>query len=97
MAGKVEHALRPDWWSKSLAGAIAGLTLAFALGGLIAWLVPDGLDAPDIAQFAMWIVTPIWLTVFAFTYLFRTGLRAWLWLGGANVLAYAALFVARGG
>ena len=94
-AGAADNGLQPDWWSKSLAGVVPGLALAFALSGLIAWLAPGGIAAPDMAQFAMWIVAPIWMTLFACVYLFRSGLRAWLWLGGAAALAHAALLLLR--
>lgn len=88
-------ALQPDWWSKSLAGGLLGLFLALALCGLFAWAGPGGIDALDKVQFVMWSVPPVWMTVFAFSYLFATGTRAWAWLGGANALAWAALVAAR--
>ncbi|SMH47201.1 hypothetical protein [Azospirillum agricola] len=87
--------IRPDWWSKSLAGTLLGFTLAIALSGLFAWAGPGGPRALNKIQFNMWMVAPIWLGVVSFCFLFRSGLRAWLWLGGANLLAYAALHAAR--
>ncbi|WP_347880288.1 hypothetical protein [Ottowia testudinis] len=43
--------------------------------------------APSIrAQLTMWTVMPIWLGVLALVFLFRSGKRAWLGLGAANVL-----------
>ena len=41
-------------------------------------------------------MAPIWATVLSFVYLFRDSLRAWLWLGTANALAFAALWLVRG-
>ncbi len=29
--------IRPDWWSKSVAGVVLGFSLAIALSGLFAW------------------------------------------------------------
>ncbi|MCH2556848.1 MAG: hypothetical protein MK005_06045 [Alcanivorax sp.] len=87
--------IQPHWWSKTLAGGVLGFSLAIALSGLFAWLGPGGIGAPDKVQFNMWLVPFIWMTVFSLVYLFRTGIRAWLWLGAANGLAFLALMLAR--
>jgi hypothetical protein len=89
-------AIHPDWWSKTLAGAVLGLTLAFAVCGLFAWWGPGGISAPNKVQFVMWMITPLWLVIFSLVYLFRTGLRAVLWLLAANLLAYLLLWISRG-
>ncbi|MFT4047568.1 MAG: hypothetical protein QM661_12860 [Solimonas sp.] len=87
--------LQPDWWRKTFAGAVLGLTLAFALGGLFAWLGPGGIAAPDKAQFVMWMIAPLWGLCFALVYLFRSGARALLWLGLANAAAWGLLLAVR--
>lgn len=89
-------AIRADWWSKTLAGGVLGATLALALAGLFAWLGPGGIDAREKPQFVMWSIAPLWMIVFSTVYLFRTGLRALLWLGGANLAAYGLLLYVRG-
>ena len=67
-----------------------------ALSGLFAWLSPGGIDADGgKAQFNMWLMAPLWAGVLSFAYLFRDSLRAWLWLGAANALAFAALWCVR--
>ncbi|MBY0239930.1 MAG: hypothetical protein K2X55_11515 [Burkholderiaceae bacterium] len=88
--------IRPDWWSKTLAGGVLGATLALALAGLFAWLGPGGVNAPEKSQFVMWSIAPLWLSAFAGVYLFRSGARALLWMGGANLAAYALLFWVKG-
>lgn len=88
--------IRPDWWSKTIAGTVLGFTLAVALAGLFAWVGPGGVLAPNKYQFVMWMIAPVWLAVVSGCFVFRTGRQAWAWLGGANVLAYAALFLSRG-
>ena len=88
--------MKADWWSKTFAGAFLGGTLALALAGLFAWIGPGGIDAPEKVQFVMWMMAPVWMAVFSTVYLFRTGLRAILWLGGANLAAYGLLFYVRG-
>ena len=89
--------IRADWWLKTLAGIVLGWMLAFALAGIFAWIGPGGIGAPQKSQFVMWMIAPVWLTLFGFVYLFRSGLRAVLWLGGANLVAYAVLLSVRGG
>lgn len=84
------------WFGKTCAGVVLGFGLALALSGLFAWLGPDGIHAGGGKnQFNMWLMAPIWATVLSFVYLFRNSLRAWLWLGAANVLAFALLALAR--
>ena len=89
--------IQPDWWSKTLAGAVLGWTLAFALAGIFAWVGPGGISAPQKSQFVMWMIAPLWMTAFSVVYLFRSGMRAVLWLGGANLLAWALFLAVRGG
>lgn len=85
------------WFGKTCAGVVLGFGLALALSGLFAWLGPDGINAGGGKnQFNMWLMAPIWATVLSFVYLFRDSLRAWLWLGAANALAFAALWLVRG-
>ena len=84
------------WFGKTVAGAVLGIGLALALSGLFAWLSPGGIDADGgKAQFNMWLMAPLWAGVLSFVYLFRDSLRAWLWLGAANALAFAALWCVR--
>lgn len=84
---------RADWLSKSLAGSVLGFTLAIALAGLFAVAGPGGLEARNKYQFVMWLVAPIWLGVASLVFLFRSGLAACLWLGGANLLAFGGLYL----
>ncbi|NSL54459.1 hypothetical protein [Uliginosibacterium aquaticum] len=86
--------IRRDWIAKSLAGALLGFTLAMGCSGLLI-LATAGLAPGTRAQFAMWLVTPIWLGVLSGCFFFSSGLRAWLWLGGANLLVFATLLLAR--
>lgn len=87
--------IRADWLSKSLAGVLLGFALAIALAGLFAFAGPGGPEAQNKYQFVMWLAAPIWLGVASFCFLFRSGLRAWLWLGGANLIAYGGLYACR--
>lgn len=92
-AGKARVRLQSrHWLGKTLAGTVPGYTLAVALSGVIAWLTPGGLGGGGKIQFNMWMIAPLWATVLGFVYLFRDSLRAWLWLGAANVVAFATLW-----
>jgi hypothetical protein len=87
---------RPDWWSKASAGAILGLGLALSLVGLYAYLGPGGIDAPTGRYSLMrHLEAFVWIMVFGFCFLFRSGRAAWAWLGAANLIAFAALFACR--
>ncbi|MBM3563202.1 MAG: hypothetical protein FJX16_00950 [Alphaproteobacteria bacterium] len=87
--------IRRDWVGKTSAGAILGFSLAIALAGLFAWLSPGRLATPNKFQLVMWLIAPIWLTTLSLCFLFSSGMRAWLWLGAANLAAYAGLFACR--
>lgn len=86
--------IRRDWVSKTLAGMLLGFTLALGCSGLFARLNPD-MAASIKAQLAMWMVAPIWLGTLGGVYFFASGRRAWLWLGGANLLLFGALAAVR--
>jgi hypothetical protein len=83
---------RSDWWLKSSAGLILGLILGFGLSGLFMLWGPEVITSVKV-QFTMWLVAPVWLLVLAFVFMFRTGLQAWLWLGGANLVVFLVFFI----
>ena len=87
--------IQPHWWLKTSAGLILGLTLSYALIGIFAWYGPGGIDAAVKVQFNMWMISPIWLTILTFSYLFKTGLKAIIYLGSANIISYAIFFFLR--
>lgn len=86
-------AIRRDWISKSLAGALLGFALAMGASALLAALTAD-IPLATRSQLAMWLVPPVWLGVLSAVYFFASGLRAWMWLGGACLALYAGLFLA---
>lgn len=87
---------KPDWWGKTLAGGLLGFSLAFCLCGLFAWLSPGGIATPNKVQLVMWMIAPLWMLVFSLSFMFRSGLRAFFWLGFANLVAIASLAWVRG-
>lgn len=96
MGESVTSPRRRDWLSKTLAGSLLGLSLALALSGLLN-LALQSLPLSTRGQLAMWSVAPVWLGVAGAVYVFSSGMRAWLWLGGANVLAFAMLWMGQWG
>lgn len=86
--------IRPDWLSKTLAGLLLGFALALAASAWLAMLLA-GLPISERGQLAMWSVPPVWLGVLSGVYFFASGGRAWLWLGGASLLAHGALLAVR--
>lgn len=83
--------IQPDWWTRTFSGLILGLALALALSGCFAWAGPGGIHAVDKVQFNMWVITPIWMLIFSFVFLFPTGRMAVFWLTAANVITWSAL------
>lgn len=87
--------IQRDWVSKTLAGTLLGLALALGASGVFSQL-NAAMPLPVRGQLAMWMVPPLWLGTLGLVYFFQSGLRAWLWLGGANLLAYGALWCLKG-
>jgi len=94
MGSKKVPPIQRDWWSKTLAGLLLGGVLALVVSGLFAQL---GQSLPFGArrQLANWMVPPIWLGVLGTVYFFSSGLRAWLWLGGAATCLAASIWLLR--
>lgn len=88
--------IRRDWIAKTLAGLLLGLGLALVVSALVSELLAS-MPLTVRGQLLMWMVPPVWLGVLSGVYFFASGWRSWLWLGGANLLAYAVLGAVRGG
>jgi hypothetical protein len=84
----------PDWLSKTLAGLLLGFALAIGSSGLLSWAAAD-LALTIRSQLVMWLVAPVWMGVLSGVYFFRSGKRAWAWLGGANLLVFGFLAASR--
>lgn len=85
-----------NWFGKASAGLILGFLLSLALGGAVGRFAFGGVGRFSIEhQLTMWLIAPVWLAILSGCFLFLTGLRAWLWLGAAN-LALWSLLIATG-
>ncbi len=96
MGASDKAAPRRDWTAKTLAGALLGFALAIGASALFS-LLAEPMPLPMRGQLAMWMVPPVWLGVLSGVYFFGSGLRAWLWLGGATLLTCGALLALRAG
>ncbi|MDR2112504.1 MAG: hypothetical protein LBQ62_05305 [Candidatus Accumulibacter sp.] len=89
MSNEKPAAIQRDWLAKTLAGATLGFTLAIGCSGLLDGLL-SSMALGARGQLVMWSVAPVWMGVFSGVYFFRSGARAWAWLGAANLLAFGA-------
>ncbi|GGP56312.1 hypothetical protein [Shewanella saliphila] len=87
--------IQPHWWSKTLAGLLFGLMLAYGIVGIFAWYGYGGIDAPVKVQFNMWMICPIWILVLSLSYLFKTGVNAVVYLLSLNAIVYGIFFILR--
>jgi hypothetical protein len=83
------------WIGKTTAGVVCGFALAIAASGLLVQIVSGSSAEVGKAEVAMLSVPLIWTAAFSAAYLFRTGLRAWVWLGAFSAAAFALLQVCK--
>ncbi|MFT4257402.1 MAG: hypothetical protein QM599_10655 [Pseudoxanthomonas sp.] len=80
-------------WAKSLAAALLGLPLTVGLIGLVVLLWPGRLEVVTLPWLLMSF--PLWVAVMSLAFLAKTGLRAWLWMGGATLLCFGLIHLAK--
>ncbi|MRW87559.1 hypothetical protein GJ698_26150 [Pseudoduganella sp. FT26W] len=75
-------------WGKSTAAVFLGMPLSVLVVGFAALLSHDQASTtlPWLLLFFL-----VWIGVMTCTFLFKTGLRAWLWMGCLTIAGYAAL------
>lgn len=75
-------------WGKSTAAIFLGMPLSVLIVGFAALLSNDQANTtlPWLLVFFL-----VWIGVMTGAFLFRNGLRAWLWMGGLTVAGYVAL------
>lgn len=76
-------------WARWLAAIVLGLPLAVALVGICTLAWPGPLQAHALPWLLMFF--PVWIGCMSLPFVFASGLRAWLWMGGATLLALAVL------
>ncbi len=78
---------------KSFAAALLGLPLTVGIVGLIVLLWPGELQR--IALPWLLLSFPVWIGVMSLAFLAKSGWRAWLWMGGATLLCFGLIHVAK--
>ncbi|MBC3919386.1 hypothetical protein H8L32_17985 [Undibacterium sp. CY18W] len=76
-------------WAKSLAAALLGLPLSVAIVGLLALFGPGDVKTRTLPL--LLLVFLVWIASMCSAFLFKTGLRAWLWMGAATLLGFTAI------
>lgn len=76
--------------ARYLAAALLGLPLSVGLIGLFALAWPGAQTVTTLP----WVMLafPVWIAAMTLAFVCKTGLRAWLWLGGATVASFALLY-----
>lgn len=76
-------------WAKALAAALLGLPLTAAVIGLLALSWPGQPERVTLPW--LLLAFPLWIGLMSLAFAARSGVRAWLWMGGATVLGYGML------
>jgi len=79
--------------ARCLAGTVLGFPLAALLLALLLHVLPGHGQALLIP--ALILFFPLWTAFMAIAYMFRSGPRAWLIMGSANIVVFAALWLLR--
>ena len=79
--------------ARCLAGTVLGFPLAALLLALLLHVLPGHGQALLIP--ALILFFPMWTAFMAVAYMFRSGPRAWLVMGSANIVVFAALWLLR--
>ena len=91
---KPEKLSSRDWFGKASAGLLLGFFIAVGLSGIFARFGPGEVSSFSIQhQFTMWLIAPLLAGILSFCFLFRSGLRAWGWLGITNLVIWGLLYI----
>ena len=80
-------------WGKAFAAALLGLPLTVGVIGLLVLVWPGELQRITLPW--LLIAFPLWVGVMSLAFLARTGWRALMWMGGATLLCFALIHVAK--
>lgn len=102
MSQAYQNKIQPQWWGKTAVGVFLGLLLSYGIVAFIVWFGPDNINQNLSnerllwkTQFNMWIVTPIWMLIVSFIYMFKTTKQAFIYLFSANLIIYTLFFALR--
>lgn len=80
-------------WARASAALLAGFLLAAAVTGLVAWLPPGPWQRAIVPSLVAFV--PLWMLAALWAFSFRSGLRAWAWLGGSALAGFVLLWLLR--
>ncbi|MCC7632901.1 hypothetical protein [Stenotrophomonas rhizophila] len=80
-------------WARASAALLAGFLLAAAVTGLVAWLPPGPWQRAIVPSLVAFV--PLWMLAALWAFSFRSGLRAWAWLGAGALAGFALLWLLR--
>lgn len=102
MSQASQNKIQPQWRGKTAVGVFLGLLLSYGIVAFIVWFGPDNINQNLSnerllwkTQFNMWIVTPIWMLIVSFIYMFKTTKQAFIYLFSANLIIYTLFFALR--
>ena len=92
----IQQKIQPDWWSKSLAGWVLGLSLAIAGASFVTLWGLHSLNKALAPQVGMWSLPWLYLPLVFIAYFIPKGWQALLIYSVLNVIAYGILLSIRG-
>lgn len=92
----MQQKIQADWWSKSIAGWVLGLSLAIACASFITLWGLNNLDKALAPQVGMWSVPWLYLPLVFIAYFIPKGWQAVVIYSVLNAIAYGILFGIRG-
>lgn len=92
----IQQKIQPDWWSKSLAGWVLGLSLAIAGASFVTLWGLNSLSKALAPQVGMWSLPWLYLPLVFIAYFIPKGWQALLIYSVLNVIAYGILLSIRG-
>ena len=96
MKSLIQQKIQADWWSKSFAGWVLGLSLAIACASFITLLGLNHLDKALAPQVGMWSVPWLYLPLVFIAYFIPKGWQAVVIYSVLNAIAYGILLGMRG-
>lgn len=92
-----QQKIQPDWWCKTFAGLVLGLSFAFACAALVTMWGLGHVEKSLAPQLGLWTIAWVWMPLFFIAYFIPKGWQAILIFSLLNLIAYCFVFFCRGG
>lgn len=96
MSTKIQNPIQPDWWVKSILGAVLSLMLAIGLANVWVVLALGRIEQNTLVQIGMWSVVLLWLPLFFLCFYFIRGWHMLVVMLISNACIYSLIFWLRG-